>query len=286
MAESNYVYDVTAENFEALVLQASQQHPVLVDFWAPWCGPCQSLSPILEKLAAEYAGAFTVAKINTDDEQMLASQFGIRSLPTVALLYDGQIVDHFMGLQPESQIREMLDKHVQAPAEEPMDPAQAALDSGDAEQAVALLRQKIEQEPDNHELKAELANALLLTGDDQEARQILDDLPLEARESDAAKSALALLQFTDAVTEADDAAALQTRLESNPKDLQARYQLGARLLLNGDYQAGLDQFLEIMKRDRKFEDDLGRKSLLAAFLLIDDMPLVTQYRQRMTSLLF
>ena len=202
MADANYVYDVTTENFETLVLQASQQHPVLVDFWAPWCGPCQSLSPILEKLAAEYAGAFTVAKINTDDEQMLASQFGIRSLPTVALLYDGQVVDHFMGLQPESTIREMLDRHVQAPADEDIDQAQAALKSGDAEQAVALLQQKIEQEPDNHELKAELASALLLAGSTEDARQILDALSGDATDSDAAKSAQARLQFIDAVADA------------------------------------------------------------------------------------
>lgn len=286
MADANYVYDVTTENFEALVLQASQQHPVLVDFWAPWCGPCQSLSPILEKLAAEYAGAFTVAKINTDDEQMLASQFGIRSLPTVALLHNGQVVDHFMGLQPESAIREMLDRHVQAPADEEIDQAQAALSSGDAEQAVALLQQKIAQEPDNHELKAELAGALLLTGATEDARQVLAALPSEASDSDVAKSAQARLQFTDGIADAADSTSLESQLNSSPGDLKARYQLGARLLLNHQYEAGLEQFLEIMKRDRSFEEDLGRKSLLAAFLLIDDAKLVTQYRQRMTSLLF
>ena len=265
MADANYVYDVTTENFEALVLQESQQHPVLVDFWAPWCGPCQSLSPILEKLAAEYAGAFTVAKINTDDEQMLASQFGIRSLPTVALLHDGQVVDHFMGLQPESTIREMLDRHVQAPPDEDIDQAQAALNSGDAEQAIALLQQKIEQEPDNHELKAELASALLMVGATEDARQILDALPSEVADSDAAKSAQSRLQFMDGVADATDRASLQDQVTNTPGDLTARYQLGAQLLLSGDHEAGLEQFLEIMKRDRKFEDDLGRKSLLAAF---------------------
>jgi putative thioredoxin len=286
MADSKYVLNVTTENFETQVLQASLQHPVLVDFWAPWCGPCQSLGPILEKLADEYQGAFTVAKINTDEEQALAGQFGIRSLPTVALLHNGQVVDHFMGLQPESAIREMLNRHVQAPSDADVEQAQTALDSGDIEQAVAVLRQKIEQDPDKPELKAELAGALLLAGELDEARRIIDALPVEVRDSDAAKTAQARLQFIDALADAPDSAGLQQRIADTPTDLEARYRLGARLLLDGQSEAALEQFLEIMKRDRGFEDDLGRKSLVAAFLLIDDAKLVTRYRQRMTSLLF
>jgi putative thioredoxin len=285
MADSNYVQDITTENFETQVLQASLQHPVLVDFWAPWCGPCRSLSPILEKLAAEYAGAFTLAKINTDDEQMLAAQFGIRSLPTVVLIDKGQIADHFMGLQPESTIREMLNRHVTPLGDEP-DDTQAALAEGNAEQALALLQEKIAKEPANNDLKAELADALLQTGAVKEAREILTALPAEARLNNAAKTAEARLHFIDAATAAPDSASLQQQIATQPDDLQARFQLGAQLLLDGHDEAALEQLLEIMKRNRQFEDDLGRKSLVAAFQIIDDAKLVTRYRQRMTSLLF
>lgn len=289
MADSPYIHDVTTENFEARVVQASFEAPVLVDFWAPWCGPCKSLTPILEKLADEYQGGFTVAKINTDDEQMLAGQLGIRSLPTVMLIKDGQQLDGFMGAQPESAVRAMLERHIgsAAPAgDQRREQATALLAAGRADEAVALLRVLSADDPDDHELQLDLARALLQTGASDEVRKILDGLPEDQQQSDAAKGIRARLSFADLISEAPDPTTLRQRLETDPTDHEARHLLGARLLVAGDYEAALEQFFELMKRDRSYRDDLGRRSLVDAFSVVDDPALVARFRQRMASLLF
>lgn len=291
MADSPYVRDVTTENFEQIV-QFSLQTPVLLDFWAPWCGPCKSLGPILEKLADEYAGAFILAKINTDDEQMLATQLGIRSLPTVMLIKDGQQLDGFMGAQPEGQIRAMLEKHL-GPAQ-PAAPvgdqrrtqAETLLAAGRADEAVALLRLLSADDPDNHELQLTLAQALLQTGETEEVEKILAGLPADQQNTDQALAIRARMRFAAEITAAPPLATLQDRVTTDGGDLEARYLLGARLLVAGDYPAALEQFFAIMRQDRSFREDIGRRSLVDAFTLIDDPALITRYRQRMASLLF
>lgn len=291
MADSPYVRDVTTENFEQIV-QFSLQTPVLLDFWAPWCGPCKSLGPILEKLADEYAGAFILAKINTDDEQMLATQLGIRSLPTVMLIKDGQQLDGFMGAQPEGQIRAMLEKHL-GPAQ-PAAPvgdqrrtqAETLLAAGRADEAVALLRLLSADDPDNHEVQLTLAQALLQTGETEEVEKILAGLPADQQNTDQALAIRARMRFAAEITAAPPLATLQDRVTTDGGDLEARYLLGARLLVAGDYPAALEQFFAIMRQDRSFREDIGRRSLVDAFTLIDDPALVTRYRQRMASLLF
>ena len=286
MTESSFIINVTTDAFEAQVVQASHKQPILVDFWAPWCGPCKSLTPILEKLAQEYAGAFVLAKINTDEEQMLAAQLGVRSLPTVVLIKDGQLLDQFMGAQPEGQVREFLDRHIDKPAASPQELAQSLLAAGNAEQAVALLRQASAAEPDNPKLKIMLADALLQTGASQETQQLLDSLPATERDSADAKAIMARIRFASIVEDAPDIRTLQNRVATNPDDLKALYLLGARCLVAGDYPAALEHFFTLMKRDRSFENDLGRRSLVDAFSIIDDKPLVAKYRQRLTSMLF
>lgn len=291
MADSPYVRDVTTENFEQIV-QFSLQTPVLLDFWAPWCGPCKSLGPILEKLADEYAGAFILAKINTDDEQMLATQLGIRSLPTVMLIKDGQQLDGFMGAQPEGQIRAMLEKHL-GPAQ-PAAPvgdqrrtqAETLLAAGRADEAVALLRLLSADDPDNHEVQLTLAQALLQTGETEEVEKILAGLPADQQNTDQALAIRARMRFAAEITAAPPLATLQDRVTTDGGDLEARYLLGARLLVAGDYPAALEQFFAIMRQDRSFREDIGRRSLVDAFTLIDDPALITRYRQRMASLLF
>ena len=171
MAESPYIHDVTQDTFESLVIIASQQAPVLIDFWAPWCQPCQALGPILEKLANEYAGRFTVAKINTDQEQFLASQLGVRGLPTCLLVKNGQPVDQFVGMQPEPEIRAILDRHVAPVAEEPAEPEAPPPPS------VEALREAVAANPEDHAAKIELAGALAELGETAEARQLLQDIP-------------------------------------------------------------------------------------------------------------
>ena len=286
MTESALIINVTADTFEAQVVQASFQQPVLVDFWAPWCGPCKSLTPILEKLANEYAGAFILAKINTDDEQMLAAQLGVRSLPTVVLVKEGQLLDQFMGTQPEGQVREFLNRHIEQPTASPQELAENLLAEGNPEQAVSLLRQASAAEPDNHKITILLARALLQTGASEETEQLLNSLPATERDSADVKAIMARIQFASLVENAPDMRTLTERIEADPNDLQALYLLGARALVAGDNAAALEHFFTLMKRDRSYEEDLGRRSLVDAFSIIDDKALVAQYRQRLTSLLF
>lgn len=280
MADSPHIHDVTHETFESLVVMASQQAPVLVDFWAPWCQPCQTLGPILEKLANEYGGRFTVAKINTDQEQLLATQLGVRGLPTCLLVKNGQPVDQFVGVQAEPAIREMLDRHVAPPTEEPDD------DAPPPPPSLAELHEAVAADPDDHASKIQLASLLLSQGETASARELLADIPPSEMETDDGREAQARLQFADSLTNAPPLAELQATVEANPDDLRARHQLGTRLLLAGRNALALEQFMEIMRRNHGFEDRLGQRSLIDAFKLINDPPLVSQYRKQMSRLLF
>jgi putative thioredoxin len=282
--------DVTATTFENEVIAASMQQPVLVDFWAPWCGPCRSLGPILDKLAGEFASQLKVVKVNTDEEMQLASLFGIRSLPTVMLIREGQPVDGFMGAQSESVIRQWLAPHLSASraiAEDASD-LSGSIDAPavSPSEALASARRQLAAEPDKPEHQLALIEALLENGDLDEAQSRLNDLPAAEGESDRARKAAAALNFRYLALRAPAIVELDARLQRNPDDHEARHLLGVRLLLEGDHASALDAFLDIMRRDRKWGDDLGRKSLVQAFPLIIDEDLIGQTRRRMSSLLF
>ena len=285
MSDQTHVFDATTETFETEVLQKSMQTPVLVDFWATWCGPCKTLGPILEKLAGEYNGSFQLAKVDVDKEQEIAAAFQIRSVPTVFLVKGGQIVDGFPGAAPESQVRELLKKHGvepgQAAKEEPA--AEVVLDP---HAQVVALRKAIEAEPEKPELKLDLALALLKTGAAGEAEILLDALPANLATDDRAVRARARLGFALLLKDAPPVEVLEAAIASNPGDLRARHLLGAQQLVGGKAEAGLEQFLEMLRRDRGYEEGLPKKLLIDAFRVVEDGNLVGQYRRKMSSLLF
>jgi putative thioredoxin len=286
VTESAYIRDVTTDQFDAEVVQRSLKGPVLVDFWAPWCGPCQQLIPVLEKLAEDYNGAFVLTKVNVDTEQQLAVALQIKSVPTVMLVKDGQLVDGFPGALPESQVREFLAHHGVVPAEAaeevPLEPEPPA----DPADEVARLTAAIEAEPDKQELKLDLALALLRIGESDQARTLLDSLSADLAADDRAKRAHAQLDFASALKDAPPAGELQRRLQANPDDHAARRLLGIGLIVAGQNEAGLVQLLELLRRDRDWSGGLPRKALLAAFQVIDDPDMVSGARRRMASILF
>lgn len=286
MSDLPHVFEATTETFEAEVLQKSSQTPVLVDFWATWCGPCKSLGPILEKLAGEYNGAFKLAKVDVDKEQQIAAAFQIRSVPTVFLIKDGQIVDGFPGAMPEGQLREFLTQHGVVPAEAAAVEEEIQALPLDPQAEVAALREAISAEPDKAELKLDLALALLKIGATGEAGPLLDGLPANLATDDRAIRARARLDFAAALQDAPAADVLAARVQADGNDLEARHLLGIQHLLAGEDEAALEQFIEMLRIERSFRDNLPKKSLIDAFRVIEDEDLVGRYRRKMSSLLF
>ncbi|MBS0576889.1 MAG: thioredoxin [Proteobacteria bacterium] len=287
MTATAQVFDATVSTFETEVLQGSLQTPVLLDFWAAWCGPCKTLGPILEKLAAEFNGAFRLAKVDVDKEQELGAAFQIRSIPTVILVKDGQPIDGFQGALPEGQVRQFLQRHgiVPAAAEPQPEPEPAAV-AVDPHADVVRLRAAVAAEPGKDELKLDLALALLATGATAEASSLLDALPANLATDDRSLRARAHLGFAALLVGAPPAGALAAAIAANPDDLRARHLLGARQLLEGQAGAGLEQFIEMLRRNRGYEDGLPKRALIDAFRVVADPDLVGVYRRKMSSLLF
>ncbi len=280
-----HVFDTTLADFETAVVAQSMQTPIIVDFWATWCGPCKTLGPILDKLAGEFNGAFKVAKVDVDQEQQLASMFQVRSVPTMVVFKDGQVLGAIPGALPEGELRKVLEQigvqPLAAANEEPEELAPL-----DPHEVVQALRQAINAEPDKAELKLDLALALLRIGNTSEAEKLLDGLPANLAADERTTRARATIGFATLLKDAPPPQVLEAAIAANPNDWRARHYLGVHQLVDGNSEAALAQFLEILRGDRNWEDGLGKKSLIDAFKVIDDAALVSAYRKRMSALLF
>ena len=286
MSESPYIHNVGMQNFQQLVLEKSINKPVLVDFWADWCQPCQTIMPMLAKLAEEYDGKFELAKVNADEEQELAAHFGVKSLPTMKLFFQGQLVDERMGALPESDIRAMLDKHIVSESDKFMQAAMMAYQQGQTEQALEMLNHALANDPDNAELKVTIAQMVHAQGDSESALTLLDSLDEEGSKLDAAIKLRAEINLAAQLADLPSLDEIEQRLAANPQDLEALQQKSRHLAATGDYEGAMECLLQIMRSDRGFEDDAGRKGLLELFdMLGGEHPSVQKYRRKLFTLL-
>jgi putative thioredoxin len=294
--------DVTIENFESEVIQASMTQPVLVDFWATWCGPCKVIGPILEKLEKDYAGRFKLVKIDSDQEQQLAGAFGIRSIPTCILLMNGQPVDGFMGALPEGKVREFLDKHLPpagADEEPPPGEEDVAVDESPAAQ-LERLQHAVATDPANDDARFDYVKALLLAGRSDDAKVAF--APVIARTAlvrrfDSLQRAFDAFDFAAAAgNPAKALAEAEAKIAAGKRDFDARFARARLLMAAHRWTDAMDELLEILMRDKAWNEELARKTYIAVLDLIEapklkvadgqippDDPLVATYRRRLSS---
>jgi putative thioredoxin len=280
------IVNVTAENAQQQVIDASFNALVMVDFWAEWSEPCKTLVPLLEKLASEYPGDLVLAKINADDQQMLASQFGVRSVPTVMLIKDGQPVDGFAGAQSESQIREMLDKYLPKAWEATLGQARAYLDEASYKEALPLLRQALEESNQLPQIASLTALCYAELNRLEEAEALLANVKL-AEQDDIYQQATAMLELKKQSAGSPELEKLAEQHEQNPDDLNTAYAYAVQLNAEGQHRQALELLLDIFKRDRSFNDGAARKAItdILATLGKGD-PLAVEYQRKLFTLLY
>lgn len=281
---SQHAIDVSIADFDDKVLAASRRVPVIVDFWAPWCQPCRILKPILEKLAAEYSGKFILAKINSDENQALAMRYGVRGIPAVKAFVGGELVDEFTGALPEAQIREFLDRLIPSPAEPLRREALSLAAAGNLVAARQKMAEAIDLDPRNDTAYLDFIQLSLDLGTPEalsEASELLAAVADRVRDQDRAAALKARIEMAQTASGVD-LAALETRLERDANDHEARLQLANALALRQDYRGALEHLLEIVRRDRKWNDEAGRKGMLKLFTLLSAQPqyddLVREFR--------
>ena len=278
--------EINESNFETEILVRSHEMPVLVDFWADWCAPCKSLIPVLDKLYSDYQGQLQIVKINTDEQRSLAEVNGIRSLPTLRLYRDGEVVEEVMGAQPESVLRELIDPHLVRASNSILQDVQALASGGQTEAAIQLLEQGVQEDPGNPNLPMALARLCMADGQLERAAELLESLPRDQRDSEDGKNLKLLLEFARVAADADDPDTLSAKLQDNPGNAPAWHQLGAQQIVNGDYSAALESFMELLKCDRTYGDNAAQKGLITLFgLLGENDERVGRYRRQMANLL-
>jgi len=278
--------DTTLATFEKDVISASMLAPVLVDFWAPWCGPCKTLGPMLEKLEAEYEGKWRLVKVNVDENQELAAHFQVRSIPHVVAFADGRPVDQFIGVLPEGQLRQFLDRLVPDGAEASRAEAAVAIAEGRRDDAYNALKAALAYDPGFDEARLDLMELLLEDNRVEEAQNENDLLsPKTTQGIDARYNAIKTrLDAVDAAADLPPTGALETRVSENPDDLDARFDLASAFIARRKYEPALEHLLAIVQRDRSFREDIGRKTMLSVFDLAAHQPeLVARWRRRLSA---
>jgi putative thioredoxin len=277
---NQWTIDVNEENFEAEVLERSTEVPVMVDFWAEWCGPCKVLGPVLEKLADEYAGEFILAKVNVDENQGLAGAFGIQGIPAVKLFKDGDLASEFTGALPEPMLREFLSKFLPTAADKQALEAQALEEEGKTAEAKALYQTILESDPNHAKALLGLGRLAMNEGDSATALEHLDKVPIVADERKEADRLIARLNLQAGGTANE--AALREKVKVEPNNIAARFELAQALAGAEKYEEALNEFLTIVKADREFQDDGARKAMIQIFeVLGPDDPLTDKYRSEL-----
>lgn len=281
------VIEVSSDTFAQEVLARSREVPVIVDFWAPWCGPCRVLGPILEKLAREANGTFRLVKVNVDENPDLAARYGVQGIPAVKAFRDGRVVSEFVGALPEAVVRNWLSRVVPPRVDKRLEQAQARALAGALDEAEALYRQVLADEPNNTTALIGLADLLAVRNRPEEASQLLDRLPADAALSPAVRQLRNLLSFQLEARNLEEEHISRLRLAGDPDNLEARWALATQLAAQRHYREALEHYLEIARRDRKYRDDGARKAMLAIFeVLGPDSPLTKEYQARLANVLY
>jgi len=285
--DARNIVEVTESSFEREVMERSREVPVVIDFWAPWCGPCRYLGPILEEQARQRGGAFVLAKINVDENPLLAQDFGIQSIPAVKAVRDGQVVSEFVGALPPDQIGLFLDALVPSADDRQVQAAGELLAGDDHAGAERLLREVLAQDPGHPAATLALAELLLERGEVQPAADLVESGRGDVATLERVQRLQARIEFARAAAEAGNAEALRARLAADPEDLEARWGLANLAAAAGRFEEALEQLLEIIRRDRAYRDDGARASMVKIFELVGvRSELADRYRQQLSRAIF